>query len=94
MAVAYFRTSSADPGTTTEIAVLIAYLLGALAYTRSALAVGLAVVTTVLLVSKPGSTAPARSSATWNSKTPSNSSWWHSWSCRFFPIAISGPTVC
>ncbi|MDQ1321453.1 MAG: hypothetical protein QG655_2698 [Actinomycetota bacterium] len=52
VAVAYFRTSSADPGTTTEIAVLIAYLLGALAYTRSALAVGLAVVTTVLLVSK------------------------------------------
>lgn len=52
VAVAYFRTSSADPGTTTEIAVLIAYLLGALAYTRPALAVGLAVVTTVLLVSK------------------------------------------
>ncbi|MCB0924373.1 MAG: MgtC/SapB family protein [Mycobacterium sp.] len=52
VAVAYLRTSDADPGTTTEIAVLLGYLLGALAYSRPALAVGLAVVTTVLLVSK------------------------------------------
>lgn len=52
VAVAYLRTSDADPGTTTEIAVLVGYLLGALAYSRPALAVGLAVVTTVLLVSK------------------------------------------
>lgn len=52
VALAYFRTSRTDPGTTTEIAVLIAYLLGALASSRPALAVGLAVVTTVLLVSK------------------------------------------
>lgn len=52
MALAYFRTSAEDPGTTTEIAALITYLLGALAYTRPALAVALAVVTTGLLVSK------------------------------------------
>lgn len=52
MGLAYFRTSKGDPGTTTEIAALVAYLLGALAYTRTALAVALAVVAVVLLVSK------------------------------------------
>ncbi|ORA28315.1 hypothetical protein BST13_28880 [Mycobacterium aquaticum] len=52
MAVAYVRTSADDPGTTTEIAGLIAYLLGALAYTRPAEAVALAVVVAGLLVSK------------------------------------------
>jgi uncharacterized membrane protein (DUF4010 family) len=52
LALAYFRTSDEDPGTTTEIAALIAYLLGALAYTRPALAVALAVVVAGLLVSK------------------------------------------
>ncbi|MFN8032931.1 MAG: DUF4010 domain-containing protein [Mycobacterium sp.] len=51
-ALAYFRTSDQDPGTTTEIAALVAYLLGALAYTRPAVAVALAVVVTGLLVSK------------------------------------------
>jgi uncharacterized membrane protein (DUF4010 family) len=51
-ALAYFRTSEADPGTTTEIAALVAYLLGALAYTRPALAVALAVVVVGLLISK------------------------------------------
>jgi MgtC family len=39
LALAYFRTSEEDPGTTTAIAALVAYLLGALAYTRAALAV-------------------------------------------------------
>lgn len=52
LAVAYFRTSKEDPGTTTEIAALVAYLLGALAYTRPAVAVALAVVVAGLLVSK------------------------------------------
>jgi len=51
-ALAYFRTSDDDPGTTTEIAALVAYLLGALAYTRPALSVALAVVVVGLLVSK------------------------------------------
>lgn len=52
LALAYFRTSADDPGTTTEIAAVVAYLLGALAYTRPGLAVALAVVVAVLLVSK------------------------------------------
>jgi uncharacterized membrane protein (DUF4010 family) len=52
MAVAYFRTSTDDPGTTTEIAGLVTYLLGALAYSRPAEAVALAVVVAGLLVSK------------------------------------------
>ena len=52
MALAYFRTSGDDPGTTTEIAALVAYLLGALAYTQPAVAVALAVVVVALLLSK------------------------------------------
>lgn len=52
MALAYFRTSDDDPGTTTEIAALVAYLLGALAHSRPAVAVALAVVVVGLLVSK------------------------------------------
>lgn len=52
MALAYFRTNDEDPGTTTEIAALVAYLLGALAYTEPAVAVALAVVVAGLLVSK------------------------------------------
>ncbi len=52
MALAYFRTSGEDPGTTTEIAALVAYLLGALAYTQPAVAVALAVVVVALLLSK------------------------------------------
>jgi uncharacterized membrane protein (DUF4010 family) len=52
LVLAYFRTSEEDPGTTTEIAALVTYLLGALAYTRSAVAVALAVVVAGLLVSK------------------------------------------
>ncbi len=50
--LAYFRTNEDDPGTTTEIAALITYLLGALAYSRPALAVALAVVVVGLLLSK------------------------------------------
>ena len=52
LTLAYFRTSEEDPGTTTAIAALVAYLLGALAYTRPAVAVGIAVVVAGLLVSK------------------------------------------
>ncbi|BBX86321.1 MgtC/SapB family protein [Mycolicibacterium aubagnense] len=52
VALAYFRTSREDPGTTTATAALVAYLLGALAYSRPALAVALAVVVAGLLVSK------------------------------------------
>ncbi|KAA0112085.1 DUF4010 domain-containing protein [Mycolicibacterium sp. P1-5] len=52
LALAYLRSNRDDPGTTTEIAGLVAYLLGALAYTRPALAVALAVIVTLLLVSK------------------------------------------
>ena len=52
LALAYNRTSKHDPGTTTEIAALVAYLLGALAYTRPAMAGALAVIVVVLLMSK------------------------------------------
>lgn len=51
-ALAYFRTSEEDPGTTTAVAALVVYLLGALAYTRPAVAVALAVIVAGLLVSK------------------------------------------
>ena len=52
MALAYFRTSEQDPGTTTEIAALVAYLLGALAYTAPSVAVALSVIVAGLLTSK------------------------------------------
>ena len=51
VALSYFRTSAEDAGITTAIAALVAYLLGALALTRPALAVALAVVVAGLLVS-------------------------------------------
>jgi len=52
MALAYFRSNDEDPGTTTEIAALVAYLLGALAHSRPGVAVALAVVVGGLLISK------------------------------------------
>ena len=52
LALAYFRTSEHDPGTTTTIAALVTYLLGVLAYSRPSEAVALAVVVAGLLVSK------------------------------------------
>jgi uncharacterized membrane protein (DUF4010 family) len=52
MTVAYFRASGDDPGTTTALAALTAYVLGALAFSRPALAVALAVIVAGLLVSK------------------------------------------
>lgn len=52
LGLAYFRTSTKDPGTTTLFAAVVAYLLGAVAYTRPTVAVALAVVVAGLLVSK------------------------------------------
>lgn len=52
MTVAYLRASGDDPGTTTALAALTAYVLGALAYSRPALSVALAVIVAGLLVSK------------------------------------------
>lgn len=52
MALGYLRTSEQDPGTTTEIAALVAYLLGALAYTDPSVAVALSVIVAGLLASK------------------------------------------
>ncbi|NMD58396.1 MgtC/SapB family protein [Tsukamurella columbiensis] len=52
MVLAYFRTSEEDVGSTTEIAAMVTYLLGALSYTRPAEAAGLAVIVAGLLVSK------------------------------------------
>ena len=52
MILGYRRTSSEDPGTTTEVAFLVAYLLGALAESRAPLAVAIAVIVTVLLLAK------------------------------------------
>ncbi|WP_313674589.1 DUF4010 domain-containing protein [Mycolicibacterium sp.] len=52
MALAYFRTNDDDAGTTTEIAALVTYLLGALAYSQPGVAVALAVVVAGLLLSK------------------------------------------
>lgn len=52
MALAYYRTNADDPGTTTEIAAVVTFLLGALAYSRPAVAVALAVVAAGLLLSK------------------------------------------
>lgn len=52
MALAYFRSADDDLGTTTEIAAIVAYLLGALAVRQPALAVALAVIVVALLASK------------------------------------------
>lgn len=52
MALAYVRTSEQDQGTTTEIAALVAYLLGALAFTDPSVAVALSVIVAGLLASK------------------------------------------
>ncbi len=52
ISIGYVRTSTADPGLTTEIAAGVAYLLGALAWEQSALAVALAALVAGLLVSK------------------------------------------
>lgn len=52
--VSYFRTSTASPGATTEIASLATYLLGALAGTGKLLLAGaLGIVVAILLLAKP-----------------------------------------
>jgi uncharacterized membrane protein (DUF4010 family) len=50
--VSYLRTSADDAGTTTEVAALATFLLGVLCYRDAPLAAGLAIVMTVLLMSK------------------------------------------
>ncbi len=51
-ALAYRRTARKDPGLTTEFALLVTVLLGALTSQNPLLAAGLAVVTTILLASR------------------------------------------
>jgi len=51
-AIAYWRNRESDPGITTELALLVTYIMGALAITRPALAAGGAVVVTVLLAGR------------------------------------------
>jgi uncharacterized membrane protein (DUF4010 family) len=50
--VAYARSRSTDPGTTTEAALMAAYLLGPLTQSALGLAAGLGVVITILLASR------------------------------------------
>jgi uncharacterized membrane protein (DUF4010 family) len=52
LVVSYRRTNEEDPGTTTEVAALATYLLGALAYSKAPLAAALAIATALLLVGK------------------------------------------
>lgn len=52
-ALAYSRSSADDPGLTTEVALLLVPLLGALAQSDMRLAGGIAVVVTILLAIKP-----------------------------------------
>jgi uncharacterized membrane protein (DUF4010 family) len=50
--LAYLRTAGGDPGLTTEVALIVTFLLGTLAMRNSALAVALGVVVTILLASR------------------------------------------
>ncbi len=51
-ALAYRKAGAAEPGLTTEVALVITYLLGALAMRDTALAAGLGVLVTILLLSR------------------------------------------
>ncbi|HTO89096.1 MAG TPA: DUF4010 domain-containing protein [Thermoanaerobaculia bacterium] len=51
-AIAYSRSRAADPGLTTEVALLTTFLLGALAVRQPALAAGLAVAVAILLAAR------------------------------------------
>lgn len=51
-AIAYWRDRSGDPGVTTEIALMLAYLIGALCTWSVPLAAGLTVVVTGLLAAR------------------------------------------
>ena len=52
-ALAYRQSRTHDPGLTSEIALLLVYLLGAVAVTRAQLAAGLYVLVAIVLASKP-----------------------------------------
>jgi uncharacterized membrane protein (DUF4010 family) len=52
VAVAYARSAKGDPGMTTEVAMIVAYLLGGLALHRPQLAAALAVIVTIVLVAR------------------------------------------
>ena len=51
--LAYFQSMPRDPGLTSEVALVLVYLLGALAATQAQLAAGLYVLATIILASKP-----------------------------------------
>lgn len=53
-ALSYARARDADPGITTEIALVLTVVLGGLAVEQPALAIGLSVVVTVLLAARTG----------------------------------------
>ena len=52
LVVGYRRTSITDPGTTTEVALLATYLLGAMTRDHAPLAAALGIITTILLMTK------------------------------------------
>jgi len=51
-ALSYRRTSAADPGLTTEVALVLTYMLGTLAMTQPILAGGIGVLVTIVLASR------------------------------------------
>lgn len=51
-ALAYYKAGAAAPGLTTEVAIVLTYVLGALAMRAAELAAGLAVLVTILLASR------------------------------------------
>ncbi|MGD9841492.1 MAG: MgtC/SapB family protein [Steroidobacteraceae bacterium] len=51
-AVSYWRSSQADPGLTTEVALLVTYVLGVLSLSHPNLAAALGVITALLLASR------------------------------------------
>lgn len=51
-ALSYHHTGATDPGLTTEVALVVTYLLGVLAMTQPILAGGIAVLVTILLASR------------------------------------------
>lgn len=52
-AVSYFHTHANDPGLTTEVVIVLTFLIGMLAVHSGALAAGVAVVVTIMLQMKP-----------------------------------------
>lgn len=64
LAIAYYRASERDPGLTTEVALLLVLLLGALSLKQPALAVGMGVVQALLQAYREGLHRFVRSSLT------------------------------